>query len=140
MPGPAAAARCGGIPVRGSGGGENGSHQGYCQGLDSTNKVTSPTFALIHEYRGRYPLYHMDVYRLDDPAEILELGFDEYAGGSGIVVIEWGDRLRSLLPAGHIEIEITRGCGPEDTRQVRIRGGADQRLLEELSQKCAFSD
>ena len=61
-------------------------------------RVTSPTFGLVHEYSGRLDLYHVDVYRLRNSAELLALGFDELAAPSAAVVVEWADRVRAVMP------------------------------------------
>ena len=53
---------------------------------------------LIHEYEGRMPIYHVDVYRLRDPAAFLDLGIADYWAGDGLVLVEWADRVRSLMP------------------------------------------
>ncbi|MEN8256891.1 MAG: tRNA (adenosine(37)-N6)-threonylcarbamoyltransferase complex ATPase subunit type 1 TsaE [Thermodesulfobacteriota bacterium] len=68
--------------------------------------ITSPTFSLLHEYPGRLPLYHMDLYRLAGEEEIEELGFEEYIYGQGLTVIEWPERLGDLMPSNYLEIEI----------------------------------
>lgn len=77
--------------------------------------VTSPTFILINEYQaclpdrqGRLPFYHIDLYRLEDPLQIEELGISEYFEKDGIVVIEWAERLGNLLPenAKQIKLEV----------------------------------
>jgi tRNA threonylcarbamoyladenosine biosynthesis protein TsaE len=60
--------------------------------------ISSPTFVLIHEYLGRIPIYHADVYRLRDPAAFLDLGFADYWNGEGLVLVEWADRVRDLMP------------------------------------------
>jgi tRNA threonylcarbamoyladenosine biosynthesis protein TsaE len=69
--------------------------------------ITSPTFSLLHEYPGRLPLYHMDLYRLSDETEIEEIGLLEYLYGTGLTVIEWPDRLGNLMPEERLHIEIT---------------------------------
>lgn len=69
--------------------------------------ITSPTFSLLHEYPGRIPLYHMDLYRLTNEEEIEALGFEDYLYGNGLTVIEWPDRLGSLLPGDRLDIEIS---------------------------------
>ncbi|RJX25085.1 MAG: tRNA (adenosine(37)-N6)-threonylcarbamoyltransferase complex ATPase subunit type 1 TsaE [Desulfurivibrio sp.] len=69
--------------------------------------ITSPTFSLLHEYPGRIPLYHMDLYRLTSPEEIAELGFEDYLYGEGLTVIEWPDRLQDLMPASRLDIRLT---------------------------------
>ncbi|MGV1098305.1 tRNA (adenosine(37)-N6)-threonylcarbamoyltransferase complex ATPase subunit type 1 TsaE [Thiovibrio sp. JS02] len=80
--------------------------------------ITSPTFSLMHEYPGRLPLYHMDLYRLTDETEIEELGFEEYFHGAGLTVIEWPDRLGSLMPGDRLEI--TMDFQPPASRQCRL--------------------
>jgi len=69
--------------------------------------ITSPTFSLLHEYPGRLPLYHMDLYRLATADEVLELGFEDYLYGDGLTVIEWPDRLQDLMPADRLDIHLT---------------------------------
>lgn len=66
--------------------------------VDDARRVTSPTFTLIHEYPGRLNLYHVDVYRLRNSAELLALGFDELAAPGSVVVVEWADRVRAVMP------------------------------------------
>jgi tRNA threonylcarbamoyladenosine biosynthesis protein TsaE len=68
--------------------------------------VLSPTFVLIHEYRGRMPVFHIDAYRLHDEAEFLALGPDEYFAADGIVLVEWADRVENCLPSQRLEVHI----------------------------------
>jgi tRNA threonylcarbamoyladenosine biosynthesis protein TsaE len=75
-------------------------------GLRDARVVTSPTFGLIHEYRGRLPIYHFDVYRLRTPSEFLDLGVHEYFDSGGVCLIEWADKVASCLPAKHLRIDI----------------------------------
>ena len=75
-------------------------------GLDKRIYITSPTFALLHEYEGRIPLYHMDLYRLGSEEEIESLGFPEYFYGPGLTVIEWPERLGNLMPTERLHIEL----------------------------------
>lgn len=73
--------------------------KGVVSGLGSDAAVTSPTFTLVHEYAGgRHPLYHFDFYRLETPAAVIALGFDEFLEGEGVCVIEWADKFPDLLP------------------------------------------
>jgi len=69
--------------------------------------ITSPTFSLLHEYNGRLPLFHMDLYRLSSPEEIIELGFEDYMYGEGLTVIEWPDRLHDLIPDHRLDIHLS---------------------------------
>jgi tRNA threonylcarbamoyladenosine biosynthesis protein TsaE len=73
--------------------------------------ATSPTFTLINEYGGPVPLYHVDLYRLEDPAEIEELGLHEYFDGPGIVAVEWAERALHLLPPGTLIVTFQRKDG-----------------------------
>jgi tRNA threonylcarbamoyladenosine biosynthesis protein TsaE len=68
--------------------------------------ITSPTFSILHEYSGRLPLYHLDLYRLSEETEIEDLGLIEYLYGRGLSVIEWPDRLGSLMPEKRLHIEL----------------------------------
>jgi len=80
--------------------------------------VTSPSFAMMHEYQGRMPLYHMDFYRLNDSNDILELGLDEYFYLDGLTVIEWAERAPEILPENRVTIEIK--LRDDETRIVRF--------------------
>lgn len=75
-------------------------------GIPPDQYVTSPSFALMHEYSGRFPLYHMDFYRLAGEDDIEGAGLLEYIGGKGLTVIEWADRLGSFCPEERLEISI----------------------------------
>ncbi len=90
------------------------------QGLGvQDNYITSPTFSIIHEYQGRLPLYHMDLYRLQELSVDDELGLEDYLYGEGLCVIEWPERLGEMLPARRLHIELT--IISEDSRQAVIR-------------------
>jgi len=83
--------------------------QAIARGLDvpSDCYVTSPSFAIMHEYLGgRLPMYHMDFYRLEDSSEVLDLGFEEYFYGDGVTVIEWSERARDIIPAAGLHIAL----------------------------------
>lgn len=113
--------------------------QGIAVGMGITAPINSPTYLLIQEYPGQVPLYHMDVYRLDDPEELLELGYEEYFFGAGVTVIEWAERVQSLLPAAYMKIEIY--YDPEGAEQERVivitaLGEHYLALLEELKKRC----
>jgi len=73
--------------------------KGFVAGLGSSADVTSPTFTILHEYRGgRFPIYHFDLFRVEHPQSLARLGFDDYFFGDGISVIEWADRFPEFVP------------------------------------------
>lgn len=80
--------------------------QGVCQGLNVTGIVNSPTFTLVNEYRGRLPVYHIDLYRLADAAEALTFGLDDYLYGNGVTLIEWAERAAGFLPDNYLSVEL----------------------------------
>jgi tRNA threonylcarbamoyladenosine biosynthesis protein TsaE len=85
------------------------------------DEVTSPTFTLVHEYRGgRLPVFHFDFYRLESEAEALAIGLDDYLAAGGVVLIEWADKFRPLLPAATRWIEL-REVSP-DVREISTIG------------------
>jgi len=88
----------------GLGAGKTVLHQGIAQGLGVEDPVTSHTFTLIHEYAGRLPLYHVDLYRLADDADAAAIGLEEYIYGDGVTVVEWPDRAGGLLPDDHLTV------------------------------------
>ena len=83
--------------------------KGLARGLGYEGDVTSPTFTIVHEYRGgRLPLYHLDLYRMKSEADAIDIGLEEYLPSDGVTVIEWPDRLASILPpqTRHWELEV----------------------------------
>ena len=81
---------------------------GIARALGIDSYVTSPTFTIVNEYKGRLPLYHFDVYRIADPEEMFEIGLEEYLGGNGVVVVEWAEIIRDVLPCEYISVEIRK--------------------------------
>ena len=78
-------------------------------GLAPNEIVSSPSYILINEYSGTIPIYHIDLYRLENSEEIAELGLSEYVEGDGICIIEWAERMADALPDTCIKIHITLG-------------------------------
>ncbi|HOV63562.1 MAG TPA: tRNA (adenosine(37)-N6)-threonylcarbamoyltransferase complex ATPase subunit type 1 TsaE [Spirochaetia bacterium] len=93
--------------------------KGIAQALDIEEEVTSPSFTIISEYEGSLPLYHMDLYRIESIREFEDLGSDEMLGGKGICVIEWSEKVESVLPP-HVRVHITVEDGT--TRVIEIEG------------------
>ena len=80
--------------------------QGAARSLGVTDRVVSPTFTLVREYRGALPVYHLDVYRLDRIQEVIDLGIEELLDPNGVTFVEWGDAIEGLLPDDYLEIEL----------------------------------
>lgn len=93
--------------------------KGIAQGLGAApaDEVSSPTFTLIHEYGGGR-VYHIDLYRLDEPRQVETLGLEELFDRDALVLIEWGERFPELLPAGRTEIRIR--ALPDDSREIVV--------------------
>jgi tRNA threonylcarbamoyladenosine biosynthesis protein TsaE len=94
--------------------------KGVASALGVSAEVTSPTFTLIQEYRGRLPLYHMDLYRLRDIREILDIGAEEFLYGDGVCLVEWAEKLENFLPTRAVVVEIRHLGGT--ARELRIGG------------------
>lgn len=98
--------------------------QGIAKGLGVKEPVVSPTFTIVQEYRdGRIPFYHFDVYRIEDPDEMYEIGFEEYFYGDGVCMVEWSELIAELLPLESIHVTIRKDLkqGP-DHRIITIEG------------------
>jgi tRNA threonylcarbamoyladenosine biosynthesis protein TsaE len=80
--------------------------KGIAAGLGVAASVTSPTFTLVHEYAGRVPVFHIDLYRLNSVAEAVGAGVPEYLGDDGICIIEWAEKISELLPSGTWRVDI----------------------------------
>ncbi|WP_088106087.1 tRNA (adenosine(37)-N6)-threonylcarbamoyltransferase complex ATPase subunit type 1 TsaE [Halalkalibacter urbisdiaboli] len=98
------------------GAGKTSFTKGLAKGLGVKRVVNSPTFTIIKEYKGRLPLYHMDVYRMEDGGE--DLGLEEYFYGEGVSVVEWASMIAEQLPDERLEITL-RHLG-EDKRELKI--------------------
>lgn len=93
--------------------------KGMAQGLGmKRNQITSPSFVLLRQFQGKIPFYHFDLYRLQQPEDILALGYEEYLYDDAVTVIEWADRLGCLLPKEYLKVYLkVKG---EKIRQIEI--------------------
>lgn len=98
--------------------------QGFAHGLGIKEPVNSPTFTIVQEYKeGRLPLYHFDVYRIADPEEMEEIGYEDYFYGDGVCLVEWANLIPELFPEDAILIRMERDLEKtENYRSIRIVG------------------
>ncbi len=111
--------------------------QGIAQGLGIKRPIKSPTFTLIREYQsGRIPLYHMDMYRLENSSAD-ELGLSEYFNGDGAVVIEWSQFIKDLLPTSYLRIVLKQQQPTSRELNFQALGYRYQQLLQQFQQAIA---
>ena len=98
--------------------------QGFAKGLGIEENVNSPTFTIIQVYEeGRIPLYHFDVYRIGNPEEMYEIGYEEYFFREGVCLIEWSKLIEELIPEEAINIEIDKNLEKGlDYRKITVEG------------------
>jgi tRNA threonylcarbamoyladenosine biosynthesis protein TsaE len=108
--------------------------QGIAYGLDIHEYTLSPSFVIMRELHGRLPLYHMDFYRLDNVAEISDLGLDDYLFGEGVCVIEWANKGLTVLPEDHLLIGIDYISDTERSFVIEPRGERYVRMLTKLKE------
>ena len=90
------------------GAGKTAFTQGLAKALGIKQHVTSPTFTIVNEYEGRLMLYHFDVYRIADPEEMYEIGYDEYIESDGVCIIEWAELIEDVLPDEYMKVTILK--------------------------------
>lgn len=101
--------------------------KGMAAALGVKEYVTSPTFVILNEYKGRLPVYHFDVYRVSNSQDMYDIGFDEYICSDGVVIVEWANLIKEILPAEIIWVKIERSsCKSNDT------GKADNKACDGL--------
>ena len=95
--------------------------KGVAEALNVREIVNSPTFVFVNEYKGVIPVYHLDLYRVDNSLDAESIGYEEYLKSDGVSLIEWGDKIKDDLPKSAIWVmfEITG----EQKRKIKIRGG-----------------
>ena len=104
--------------------------KGIAQGLGlNPSQINSPTFVLMNAYKGKWPLYHFDLYRLQKAKEVLPLDYEEYFYGDGIAVVEWAERLGPLLPKECLKVELS--YQDEEKRLIKLsaQGGRWEQFL-----------
>lgn len=103
--------------------------KGIAQGLDIRQMIKSPTYTIVREYEGRLPLYHLDVYRIGEDPDSIDL--DDFLFGDGVTVIEWGELLEDSLPRDYLKIQLVK---EEDGRRILFEavGQASKDLLQKI--------
>ena len=105
------------VAIRGElGAGKTTLVKAICRGLAVTDDVTSPTYAIVHEYAGRLPVYHLDLYRLGGPKDLTNIAWDEIMAAHAVVLVEWPERAGAALPPDHIPIALDHIAGDPDRR------------------------
>lgn len=96
--------------------------KGFAAGLGITEPISSPTFTIVQEYeQGDLPLYHFDVYRIEDIEEMEEIGYEDYFFGKGVCLVEWAIRIQELLPEEYIQITIEKDLNQGfDYRKITV--------------------
>jgi tRNA threonylcarbamoyladenosine biosynthesis protein TsaE len=103
-------------------------------GIPGDYRITSPTFTLVNEYPGRLTLYHVDVYRLAGQTDLYDLGFDEFAEGQGVVVIEWAEKIREAVPEGTLWIYLS--YLDDATRRIEVVAPDEIPCKKDLVELC----
>ena len=99
--------------------------RGLARGLGYEGRVTSPTFTIVNEYEGRgLPLFHFDMYRLEDAGDLFDIGWEDYLDRGGVCAVEWSERAETALPRETVWVSIRRCAENEDWRRITIEGRA----------------
>ena len=103
------------------GAGKTALTRGIARGLGIAEGVSSPTFALIHEYEGRLPIYHFDMYRVESWDDLYSTGFFDYLDAGGVVIVEWSENIENAIPDGTIRVSLRQGKS-ESERIITLDG------------------
>jgi len=100
-------------------------------GVEDEREITSPSFVLVNEYQGRLPVHHVDLFRLQGPGQVEDLGWEEFISGPGVTLVEWAEKVPSLLPAERIEVHL-HWLNPEERSLVFVGKGRTAKALVNL--------
>ena len=99
--------------------------RGLARGLGCRGRVTSPTFTIVNEYEGgRLPLFHFDMYRLEDADSLFDIGWEDYLDRGGVCAVEWSEQVADALPEGTVYVTLTRHPEHDGWRSITVEGGA----------------
>ncbi len=110
--------------------------KGLIKGLGIYERVTSPTFTIIHEYYHLFPVYHIDLYRIYEVEELYELGFEDYLYGEGVVIIEWPQIAEDHFLREHLQIELLWSSHQERALTLNPYGRPYEILVKELKKSA----
>ena len=103
--------------------------RGFARGLGITEPIVSPTFTILHGYEGgRLPLWHFDVYRIEDAEEMYEIGFEDCFYGDGVSLVEWASRVKEIIPGDAVHVRIEKNLEKGfDYRRITVSGLREDR-------------
>ncbi|MCL5773797.1 MAG: tRNA (adenosine(37)-N6)-threonylcarbamoyltransferase complex ATPase subunit type 1 TsaE [Firmicutes bacterium] len=115
--------------------------KGIAMGMEITERITSPTFVITHQYKGKLPVYHFDIYRLDNISEFDELGFEEYFFSDGVSLVEWAEKIKERLPENSLMIEISYIEGEESGREIVFSSSSPRwsRLEKKIKERLGYA-
>lgn len=97
--------------------------RGLARGLGYSGRVTSPTFTIVNEYEGgRLPLFHFDMYRLEDADSLFDIGWEDYLDRGGVCAVEWSENVAEALPEDTVWVDLRRLEGEDNGRRITITG------------------
>ena len=97
--------------------------RGLARGLGCEGRVTSPTFTIVNEYEGPIPLFHFDLYRLEDADALFDIGWEDYLARGGVCAVEWSERAEDALPEDTLYVTISRHPENDGWRIITVQGG-----------------
>ncbi len=101
--------------------------RGLARGLNNNSEISSPTFAIVHDYGGNPHLYHFDMYRISSFDDLYSTGFFDYLDMGGVIAVEWSENIENVLPENYIRIEFEKGEN-DDERKITIYDAGEANL------------
>ena len=96
--------------------------RGMARGMGLSCRVSSPTFTIVNEYQGKPALFHFDMYRLEGPEDLFDIGWEDYLDRGGVCAVEWSERVEEALPEDAVTVAIARCPDHENWRVITVEG------------------